>query len=78
MRMLERVGLHPPGREDHDRRDGDAERTEEVGEHVPERGLDVEAVAACAGEDDACGDVHHDAEEGDGEHPPAEHVSRIA
>ena len=42
----ERVRLDPARREDHDRRDGDADRTEEIGEDVSEGSLDVEAVAA--------------------------------
>ena len=44
----ERIGLEPAGREDHDRRDRDADGSEEIGEDVPEGRLDVEAVAARA------------------------------
>ena len=46
----DRVGLVPAGREDDERRDHHAERAGEVGEHVPEGGLDVEAPPARARE----------------------------
>ena len=47
----ERVGLEPAGRENDDRRDDDPDRAEEVGNDVPERGLDVEIAAAAAKQD---------------------------
>ena len=74
----ERVGLDPARREDHDRRDGDAERAEEIGEDVTERSLDVEAVAARTGQDETGRDVHRHADERDREHPAAEHVAGVA
>ena len=68
----ERVGLDPAGREDDDGSDRDAERAEEIREDVSERGLDVQAVAARAREDETGTDVHREADERDREHPPAE------
>ena len=76
MRMLdERVRLDPARREDHDRGDSNADRAEEVGEDVPERRVDVEAMRSCAGEHEAGDDVDGEAEERDHEHPAAEGVT---
>ena len=47
----DRVDERPARRDDHERGDEHADRAQQVGHYVPERGLDVEALAARAEED---------------------------
>ena len=73
-----RVGLDPAGRE-HDQRGQDHARgAQQVGEHVPRRGPDVEAVAAGADHEPGREDVHAEPDHADEQHPAAERVARVA
>ncbi len=74
----ERIGLDPSGREDHDCRNRDAERAEEVSEDVAEGRFDVEAVTPRSREDDSRRNVHRHADERDREHPATEDIAGVA
>ncbi len=76
-RRYDRVGELPAGGQDDERRGDDADGAEHVGEHVPQRGLDVQRLAARAGEDGECRHVDDEPSDGHDEHPAAEHLRRV-
>ena len=67
----QRVGVLPARDHDDQARDDHADRAEQVGEHVEERGLHVQALRSRAREDPGGGDVDGEARDADGEHPAA-------
>ena len=57
--------------------DDDPDRAQDVGNDVPERGLDVEIAAAAAKQDRAGGEVDCHSDQAYHQHPASEHVGRV-
>ncbi len=57
--------------------DDDPDRAEDVGNDVPERGLDIEIATAAAKQDRAGGDIYSYSDQAYHEHPASEHVGRV-
>ena len=73
----DRVEAVPARGEDEAAGDGSGAEGGDVGHDVQEGAANVQALTTRAGEDEAGGDAHHDAAEGDEQHETAAHVMRI-
>ena len=71
------VGAREVGDQDHRAGDRRGDEGEQVGEHVLEGALDVEAAPLGAGEHQRCREVHHDAQDRDQKDRQTVHVRRV-
>ena len=73
-----RVDERPAGGDDHERRDEDGARAEQIGHDVAKGGFDVQALPARPDQDPGRRCVHEQSQERDDEHPAAEDLGRVA